>query len=225
MLSLLTPYLQTTMNFPVFTAGLILAPRGIGTMAAMFLVGRVINRVDPRLLVLLGLGLTAFVLWQMTGYTPDVSQPTLIWNSVVQGMGLGFMFVPLSTITFATLAPEYRTQGTSLCSLPRNLGSSIGISFLSFLLERDTQTMHANLAERITPFDDAMRHGAVALHRDMATLAGRTALNAVIDRQSEIVAYNDDFRLMMIISAAAVPFLFLLRGARKGGPAAEAILH
>ena len=223
-LSLLTPYMQVLMNFPVFTAGLVLAPRGIGTMVAMVIVGRVINRIDPRLLVLLGLVLTAIVLWQMTGYTPDVSQSTLVMNGVVQGLGLGFMFVPLSTITFATLTPEFRTQGTSLFSLLRNLGSSIGISILSFLLERNTQTMHANLAERITPFNDALRHGGALHYWNVATLAGRTALNAEITRQATVVAYNDDFRLMMLLSACAIPFLVLLRRAQRGEPT-EAILE
>ena len=223
-LSLLTPYLQVMMNFPVFTAGLILAPRGIGTMVAMMIVGRVINRVDPRLLVLLGLVLTAGVLWQMTGYTPNVSQTTLVMNGVVQGAGLGFMFVPLSTITFATLTPEFRTQGTSLFSLLRNLGSSIGISILSFLLDRNTQIMHAGLAERITPFNQAMRPDGISHYWNMATLAGRTALNAEITRQATIVAYNNDFRLMMLVSVAAVPFLLLLRRAKRSTPT-EAILE
>ncbi len=223
-LSLLTPYLQVLMNFPVFTAGLILAPRGIGTMLAMMIVGRIINRVDPRLLVLLGLVLTAIVLWQMTGYTPNVSQTTLVTNGVVQGAGLGFMFVPLSTITFATLTPEFRTQGTSLFSLLRNLGSSIGISFLSFLLERNTQTMHANLAERITPFNEALRQGGALHYWNMATLAGRTALNDEITRQSTVIAYNNDFRLMMLLAAGAIPFLLLLRRAKRGD-ATEAILE
>src|SRR5882757_594875 len=97
-LALITPYLQNLMGYPVVTAGLVLAPRGVGTMVAMMVVGRLINRVDPRVLLGSGLALTAAVLWEMTGFTPDVSEWTLIRTGILQGAGLGLMFVPLSTI-------------------------------------------------------------------------------------------------------------------------------
>jgi DHA2 family multidrug resistance protein len=125
-LALLTPFLQNLMGYPVLTAGLVLAPRGVGTMVAMLLVGRLINRVDPRLLVFFGLSLVAISLWEMTGFTADVSQAAIVRTGLMQGFGLGFIFVPLSTVTFATLAPHYRTQGAALFSLMRNIGSSIG---------------------------------------------------------------------------------------------------
>src|SRR4029453_2040196 len=87
-LALLTPYLQNVMGYPVMTAGIVLAPRGIGTMIAMMIVGRIINRVDPRALIFFGLLLTSFVLWQMTEFTPDVSQATLVRTGIMQGFGL-----------------------------------------------------------------------------------------------------------------------------------------
>jgi MFS transporter, DHA2 family, multidrug resistance protein len=224
-LALLTPYLQNLMGYPVLTAGLILAPRGMGTMLAMMICGRLINRVDPRLLLVVGFLLTAAVLWEMTGFTPDVSQWTLIRTGVLQGMGLGFMFVPLSTITFATLTPEFRTQGTALYSLFRNIGSSIGISFVTFLLVRNTQIVHASLAEHVTPFNDALKQPAVAQIWNLATTAGRAALNGEITRQATIIAYADDFKLMMIVALAALPLVFLLRKAQQQGSAAEAVLE
>lgn len=213
-LALLTPYLQNLMGYPVLTAGLVLAPRGIGTMVAMMAVGRLINIVDARMLVLTGLLLTAYVLWEMTGYTPDVSQQTLVIQGVLQGMGLGFMFVPLSTIAFATLPPKYRTEGTALFSLMRNIGSSIGISLVIFLLTRNTQVMHAALSEHATPFNQALRDPAISHIWNMATVAGRTALNGELTRQATIVAYANDFKLMMIIALVFVPFIFLLRRAQ-----------
>jgi len=213
-LALLTPYLQNLMGYPVLTAGWVLAPRGIGTMLAMIAVGRLINRVDARVLVLSGLLLTAYVLWEMAGYTPDVSQQTLIVQGVLQGAGLGLMFVPLSTITFATLPVQYRTEGTALFSLLRNIGSSIGISLVIFMLTRNTQVMHSALVQHVTPFNPALRDPAVSHIWDMATVAGRAALNAEVTRQATIVAYSNDFRLMMIIALASVPFIFLLRRAQ-----------
>lgn len=224
-LALLTPYLQNLMGYPVITAGLVLAPRGGGTMVAMIIVGRLINRVDPRALVLFGLLLTAGVLWEMTGFTPDVSQWTLIRTGVLQGLGLGFMFVPLSTITFATLDPEFRDQGTALFSLMRNIGSSIGISLVTFLLTRNTQIMHSELVQHVTPYNEALLQPGVAQIWDLATAAGRAALNAEITRQATIIAYSDDFKLMMMVALGAVPFIFLLRGAKQRAGADHAVLE
>jgi DHA2 family multidrug resistance protein len=224
-LALLTPYLQNLMGYPVLTAGLVLAPRGFGTMLAMMICGRLINRVDPRLLLATGFALTAQVLWEMTGFTPDVSQWTLIRTGVTQGMGLGFMFVPLSTITFATLTPEFRTQGTALYSLSRNIGSSIGISFVTFLLVRNTQAMHAAITEHVTPYNDALRDPFVSQIWNLATEAGRAALNSEITRQATIVAYGDDFKLMMIVALAVLPLVLLLRRARQSSGPADAVLE
>ena len=130
-LALHPPYLQNLMNYPIVTAGLVLGPRGIGTMAAMMLVGRLTGRVDTRLLLAIGLGLTAWAFYAMTRWTPDVSQADIIAIGVVQGAGLGFLFVPLSTVTLATLPPEHRTEGAGLYNLSRNIGSSVGISVVN----------------------------------------------------------------------------------------------
>ncbi len=218
-LALLTPYLQNLMNYPVLTAGMVLAPRGIGTMVAMMVVGRIINRVDPRMLVLFGLALTVSVLWEMTGFTPDVSRFTLVRTGIEQGLGLGFLFVPLSTITFATLTPEFRTQGTALFSLMRNLGSSIGISVVIFLLTRNTQVVHSQLVDNVTPFNQLLRTGTVHQVWNMTTALGRAALDAEITRQAAIIAYIDDYKFMMLIALGAMPIVFLLR---KGAPQADA---
>ena len=94
------------MGYPVLTTGYLLAPRGVGTMFAMFLVGFLTGRVDVRLLILIGLGLTALSLWQMAGFTAEVSACAIVESGLIQGLGLGFMFVPLSTVAFATLAPS-----------------------------------------------------------------------------------------------------------------------
>src|SRR5689334_7876449 len=123
-LALQPPYLQNLMNYPIVAAGLVLGPRGIGTMGAMMVVGRLIGRVDTRLLLAVGLGLTAWSFYAMTGWTPDVSQTTIVVIGVIQGIGLGFLFVPLSTVTLSTLSPERRAEGAGLYNLSRNIGSS-----------------------------------------------------------------------------------------------------
>lgn len=223
-LALLTPYLQNLIGFPVLTTGLILAPRGIGTMVAMMAVGRLIGRIDPRALVLCGLVLTAGVLWEMSGFTPDVSQRTLVWTGILQGLGLGFMFVPLSTITFATLAPAFRTEGAALFSLMRNIGSSIGISIVIFLLTRNTQVMHSELAAHVTPYNAALMEPRISAVWNIATTAGREALNAEVTRQALVIAYADNFGLMTFVALLAMPFIFLLRVARSVPNPAQAVL-
>jgi DHA2 family multidrug resistance protein len=225
-LALLTPYLQNLMDYPVLTAGLVLAPRGVGTMAAMMLVGRLITRVDARFMIALGICLLALSLYEMAGYTPDVSQVNLVVVGIIQGLGLGFVFVPLSTVTFATLAPHYRVQGTSLFSLMRNIGSSIGISLMIFFLSHNGQIMHAELGAHITPFNDLLRQPGIASAWNLATAAGRAALDAEINRQGSIIAYANDFRLMMYLVLVTLPLVALLRrsGAPSGGHAAAAAL-
>jgi DHA2 family multidrug resistance protein len=223
-LALITPYLQNLMGYPVLTAGLVLAPRGVGTMVAMMIVGRIINRVDARILLAAGLLLTAQVLWEMTYFTPDVSQWTLIRTGVLQGVGLGFMFVPLSTITFSSLPGTLRTQGTALYSLMRNIGSSIGISLVIFLLTRNTQIVHSELVAHVTPFNDALGQFNVAQIWNRATTLGLAALDAEVTKQASIVAYADDFKLMMVVALVALPLIFLLRRA-KAHPGEAAILE
>jgi len=135
----------------------------------------------------------------------------VVVSGFLQGLSVGFVFVSLSTVTFATLPGDLRTQGTSIYSLLRNLGSSIGISVTGALLIRNTQINHASIAAGITPFNHALHSGAAAHLWNPLHAAGAAALNAEITRQAEIIAYVDDFKLMMIISIAALPLVFMLR--------------
>src|SRR5271167_2099464 len=149
-LALQPPFLQELMNYPVVTAGMVMGPRGVGTMASMLLVGRLVGRVDTRILLGVGLSLTAWSFYQMTGWTPDVSQGSIIGVGMVQGVGLGFLFVPLSAATLSTLSAEQRTEGAGLYNLSRNIGSSVGISVVNALLTRNTQVNHASIAAHVT---------------------------------------------------------------------------
>jgi MFS transporter, DHA2 family, multidrug resistance protein len=212
-LALLTPYLQTLMGYPVVTAGIVMGPRGLGTMLCMFLVGRLIGRIDIRLLLITGLLLTAWAMYDMTGWNPNVSQWTIAVTGFIQGAGLGFLFVPLTTVTFATLAPEQRAEGTGLYNLSRNVGSSVGISVVSYLLTRNNQINHATIASHVTAFNHVFDNSIVRHALSPWTASGRAALDQVIQRQASIISYIDDFKLMMILSLAAIPLVLLLRHA------------
>ncbi|MDR3535563.1 MAG: DHA2 family efflux MFS transporter permease subunit [Acetobacteraceae bacterium] len=203
--ALLAPWLQTLGGYPVETTGLVMAPRGIGTMAAMMVAGRLSNRVDARLLMAIGVVVLSWSLFRMSEWTPDVSQSTMIVNTMIQGAGLGFVFIPLQVISFATLEPILRTEGTALLSLLRNLGSAIGISVTSALVTRNTQIEHSVLSGYITPLNRALQGAAQAL--SPATARGAQALDVVVNQQASIIAYADDFKLMMMM---ALPILLLL---------------
>ncbi|MCJ9751951.1 DHA2 family efflux MFS transporter permease subunit [Neorhizobium sp. BETTINA12A] len=213
-LALMTPYLQSLMGYPVITAGIVMGPRGLGTMVCMFLVGRLIGKVDTRILIFLGLAITAWAMYDMMGWTPDVSQWTIVYVGFIQGAGLGFLFVPLTTIAFATLPAHMRGDGTGLYNLSRNIGSSVGIAVVSALLVENVQRNHADIVSYVTPFNHAFQAKAAA-GLDPTTVAGASALDSIITLQSTIIAYVDDFKLLMIMSLAVMPLLFVLRKPAK----------
>jgi MFS transporter, DHA2 family, multidrug resistance protein len=210
-LALQPPYFQGLMNYPVVTAGLVMGPRGIGTMAAMLVVGRLIGRSDTRLLLAIGLGLTAWSFYAMTGWTPEVSQATIIGVGVIQGVGLGFLFVPLSAATLSTLSPAQRTEGAGFYNLSRNIGSSVGISVVNSLLTRNTQVNHADIVQHVTPVNRLFDNPTIAEFWNPLSAAGRAALDAVITQQAQIIAYIDDYKLLMFATLAVIPLLIVFR--------------
>jgi DHA2 family multidrug resistance protein len=216
-------YLQTLMGFPVITAGMVMGPRGLGTMGAMLVVGRLIGRVDTRMLLATGLALSAYTFRLMSHWTPDISQFTIIAVGVLQGVGLGFIFVPLSVVTLSTLAPRQRAEGAGLYSLSRNIGSSIGISIVNALLIRNTQVNHADNTRTITAANPLLADPAIARFWNPFTAAGRAALDAVITRQAQVIAYINDYKLLMIATLAIIPLLLVFKkpagGGRGGGHA------
>jgi MFS transporter, DHA2 family, multidrug resistance protein len=210
-MALLPPFLQNLLGYPVLDVGLVMAPRGVGVMVAMLIVGKLAGKMDPRKQVVFGLSLTAFSLWEMTLFDLNISQWDIIRTSVVQGFGLGFVFVPLSAISFSTLNARFRNEGTALFSLTRNIGSSIGISIVISQLQQNTQKNHAAFADYITPFSlplkEAMQHGIWNIHSSQ----GLAALNGEVTRQAATLSYLQDFRLMMWISLAALPLIVFLK--------------
>ncbi|MDP9010254.1 MAG: multidrug efflux MFS transporter [Pseudomonadota bacterium] len=218
----LTPtMLENLLGYPVATTGLVTAPAGIGTMLAMLIAARIIGKVDLRLTLLVGFLFTAFALWQMTGYSLDLSESDIVWPGVIQGFGTGLVFVPLSAATFATLSPEMRAQGTSLYSLVRNIGSSIGISLVQTLLTRNTVIAHASLVERVTTGSSAWHNPAVAAAYGVHTAQGAALLDSAVTQQAAMIAYIDDFWFMLFLTVLVIPLLLLIRPPRRGAAVEE----
>jgi len=215
-LALMPPLLQNLMGYPVVLTGLVTAPRGVGMFLAMFVVGRLVGRVDTRLIIATGFLLTAYSLMVMTTFNTGMDTWPVVWSGLVQGVGTGLVYVPLAAVTFATLSSAYRNEGTAMFNLLRNVGSSVGISTVQALLTRNTQIMHSRLAEQVTPFG----HGLGAWTQAELTGPGSLArINQVVTAQAEMIAYNNDFQLMMILTLCVVPLVALLRvGKRTRNP-------
>jgi DHA2 family multidrug resistance protein len=209
-LALLPPLLQDLMNYPVVLTGLVTAPRGGGTFFAMFLVQWLMrHKVDVRIIIGAGFIISAASLYEMTGFYLQMDDSMVIWSGILQGLGAGMVYVPLAAVTFTTLAPTLRNEGTAIFSLVRNIGSSIGISVVTTLLTRNTQVMHSRLAENITPYFNPW-HPAPP-----TTAVGAQMVNHAVTNQAAMIAYNNDFKLMMIMIMCAAPLVLLLRITKK----------
>ena len=220
--ALFAPYLQTLGGYPVRDAGVLMVPRGLGTIFAMMIAGRLTQKVDPRLLMILGIGALAYSFWEMATWTPAVTAFTLSWVTGIQGFGLGFVFIPLQVLAFATLPTQFRTDGAALFSLVRNVGSAIGVSVASFMLAQNSQIVHAQLAEGLTGFNRVLQNGGAYLFWNTATYAGRAALNGEVSRQALAVAYTNDFMLMFWVSLPTALLVLLMRRPKKAQKAAPA---
>jgi DHA2 family multidrug resistance protein len=203
-------FLQTVSGYPVMSAGLILAGRGIGTMSGMLAVGRLLKLFEARSLIFVGMVLTAATLYEMVGFTEMTSGTTIVTVTIIQGLGLGLVFVPLSTAAFTTLPAHLRTDGSAILTLVRNIGSSIGIPVVVATLVNSTSVMHAQLAEHITPFNSALQARDVQAIIDPATDTGRALIDNLLTQQATIIAFSNSFKLLMILSLVSIPFLVII---------------
>jgi DHA2 family multidrug resistance protein len=216
-LALLPPLLQNLYGYSVLQSGFLTAPRGIGTLISMLMAGRLVGKVDSRALVGVGVVLMGVSLWMMTGFALDQPSRPVIASGVVQGLGLGLIFVPLQTLAFETLSSRFRTTGAALLNLSRNIGGSVGISVVTAQLVRMTQVAHADIASHVTansiPSADPTLLQTIAPQGPVAL----AILNGEVTRQALFIAYLDDFKLMMIITFAVLPLLLLMKRGRKVG--------
>src|ERR1700716_1640881 len=213
-MALASPYLQNVIGYPIITAGLLLASRGCGTFVAMMLVGRMMRYIEARTLIIYGLSITCLSLFYMTGWTDQTGVPEIVTLSIVQGFGFGLVFVPLSTVAFLTLPNHLRTDGTSMLTLMRNVASSIGISIVISQLTQGSRRVYANLSEHINPFNHAMQMPNVRGMIDMNTDTGRAMADAMVRAQAQIIAFSQDYQMVMIFTLCAIP-LTLIIGSTK----------
>jgi len=209
-LAILPLLMQSLMGYPPLTAGLLSAPRGVTMFVSTYLMGRLTKFVDHRLSLLLGLVCMAVALWMMGNFDLSMDSGPLLLSALLQGVATGVLFVALTTLAFATIDQRLRPEATAFYNLTRNIAASVGISGMQALVAFNTQTMHASLASQVIPSDAAVRAG-LPLALDPQTAAGALALNSEITRQATMVAYVDDFRLMLLFTLICAPLLLLLR--------------
>jgi DHA2 family multidrug resistance protein len=207
-MALVTPFTQQLLGYPIMTAGYVMGARGVGTLLAMLVVGRLLRHVEARTVVFVGLVLMAGTLYEMSGFTHYTSTNALVVTGIVQGIGIGLVFVALSTLSFTTLASHLRTSGTAILTLIRNLGAAVGIATMIANLTSTTTATRARLAEHITPFNDALKQADRLI--DPATDQGRALLDGILTQQASVIAYQNDFYLLMLFTLATIPFVLMI---------------
>ncbi len=202
---LIPTMLERLSGYPVLMIGLLLAPRGIGNMIALILCGRLVTWFDPRLILAGGFIAQGVSTWLMAGFNLDTGIAQVFWAGLLQGFGVGMMFLPLTLITFETLPVAFRTDGSAIFHLLRNIGSSIGISLAVTFLVRSTQRSRNELAEYASPFNEVLS----LHHYDLSSMGGLLAITREIDRQAAMIAYVNDFHIMTLLAFAALPLILL----------------
>jgi MFS transporter, DHA2 family, multidrug resistance protein len=213
-MALVSPFMQSVIGYPVTTAGWLLGTRGIGTLLSMMVISRLLRSIETRWLLLFGIVLMAGTLYEMELFTDQTSATTVAVVSVVQGIGIGFLFVPISTVAFLTIPGRLRTEGTALLTLIRNIFSSIGISVVIAQLTNSMTVMHARIAESVTPFNNAMQAPDIAATMNMATDRGRALMDMIVTQQAVIIAYANDYKLMLVLALAVMPLVLLIGSSR-----------
>lgn len=226
-------FLQSNLRMTAEQTGIVLLPGAIATALSMLVAGRLSNRVDARLLITIGVLIFATAAWQLSRMTGQSGAPDFFWPLINRGVGLGLMFVPLTTITLAELDPRELAQGTGLYNFFRQLGGSFGIAGISTLLIRFTAENRANLVAHVTASDpatlsrlQALAHGMMAKGADFWS-AQRQAL-ALVDRQlmgqASVIAYSRVYVLSALIILLLIPLLLLVRKT-QGAEGAHAVLE
>lgn len=212
--ALIAPMTQRLLGYSVLDAGMLVVPRGFGTIAGMLLAGRLVERVDNRALIFIGVSIMALSLHFMTGFDLEMGSWPIVWTGIVQGVGLGFTVLPLNLLALATLAPSLRTEAASLYSLMRSLGGSIAISITTLLIARNVQVSHSDLATNVTTVSMPFLDAGISERVGIRGQALAEMLDMEINRQALMIAYIDDYWIMMWAAILSLPVILLMRGAK-----------
>jgi DHA2 family multidrug resistance protein len=215
--------LERLLDYPILTTGIVMAPRGIATAISMMVVGRLVGRIDARLLVGTGMILSALGSHAMTHYSLDINTFWIIWPAMLQGLGMGLIFVPLSTVAYATLARSRMAEAAGLYSLVRTMGSAVGISIVTTLMTRQAQVLWNELGGGLTRFNPAVQAYLRGLHLNPADPKAVALMAQQIGQQAQMMAMLDVFQVITWSFVVMLPLVFLLRKKKPGGEAPIAV--
>ena len=204
--------MQGVLGYSAVHAGILSAPRGVLMLFILQFMGRADQLIDRRLLIAVGLSFFVLAFYEMSRFNLEMDGGRIVWATLLQGVGQGILFVPLSTLGFLTIAPHLRADAAAATSFVRNVGGSISVAVFQALTVTNAQTVHASLAAHVGP---EMAEGVLPPLLSPETTAGAVALNGEIERQALMVAYVNDFWLLMIIALLSIPLVLLIRAPKK----------
>ncbi len=227
-LVLMPVLLQTLMGYSALDAGFAMAPRGLGSLVAMPLIGMAIEKTDPRRLVVLGFLVNAITMYWLGVINLNAGFWDFFWPQFFQGVGMGLLFVPLTTVTMDRIRPEAMGAATSLFNLTRNIGGSIGIATIETMLSRSRQAHTSILVGHVDPYSPSaqmmfqnLRAAFIARGSDAVTATQRAyaALYGMVQQQAAILSFIDGFKVLAIVFLALIPFVFIMKKPHHhGGP-------
>ncbi len=229
-MALMPPLLQRVYGYDVLDTGILLAPRGIGILLAMFIASRLINKFDPRYIIGAGLTIASISMWQMTRWSLVMDSTPIVVSGIVQGLGMGLCFMPVNAIAFNTLPMQFRPEGASILNLFRSIGGSVGISIVTAVLGMNVQISHSDLSSHVTSSSMSAIDPATAERFGSVGDTAMAMLNAEINRQALMIAYLDDFKMIMYVLFFALPIVLAMKPPKSGSmppqqAAAEAAAH
>jgi len=221
-IALLPLFLQTLMGYPAVTSGMAVSPRGFGAITSMLIVGRLINRVRGRYLVMFGFSVLAYSIYLFSKINLEISISSIIWPNIISGFAMGFIFVPLTTMALGTLSNEQMGNASGVFNLMRNTGGSVGIAIVTTLLARGAQTHQAALVSHLTPYDPAFQErirqiggGVAARGGALASQQAYAGIYGTLVRQATVLSYIDVFRVLSFLCLLCIPATLLFERVKK----------
>lgn len=221
-IALLPLFLQTLLGYPAVESGLTVSPRGFGSVVSMIIVGRLIGKVDGRWLIMFGFAVLAYATYMFAGLNLEIASSNVMWPNIISGFAMGFIFVPMTTLSISTLPNEQIGNATGVYNLMRNLGGSIGIALVTTFLARGAQMHQAIMVAHLTPYDPIYQErlrqvtNALAAHGNPATASQQAygAIYGTLLKQASLMSYIDNFRFLAFLCLLCIPAALLFKRAR-----------